>query len=153
DDAVGGADEGDVEGALRVGGLPQDLAGGRVQGGPGAAGDGLPGVRPGAAQDVGDLGGVTLGRVDAPPVGGRAVLDAAETAVARRADLGLPDDLAGSGVDRPVDTALLAGAQQLLRPAGDRVRGGEQVGPGAEVEVRPDWVDERPQVAVHRGIG
>jgi hypothetical protein len=61
DDAVGGADEGDVEGALQVGGLPQDLAGGRVQGRPGAAGDGLPGVRPGAAQGVGDLGGVTAG--------------------------------------------------------------------------------------------
>src|SRR6266536_1263837 len=53
DNAVSGADEGGVGGALRVGGLPEDLAGGRVQGGPGAAGDGLPGVRPGPAQGVG----------------------------------------------------------------------------------------------------
>jgi hypothetical protein len=46
--------------------------------------------------------------------------------------------LPGTGVG-PVHAALLTGAEQLLRPAGDRVGGGgEQVWPGAEVEVRPE---------------
>src|SRR5712672_1702370 len=52
----------------------------------GAAGDRLPGVRPGAAQGVREAGGVSLGRVDAPPVGGRAVLDAGVGYDVRRTD-------------------------------------------------------------------
>src|SRR5580704_9012526 len=113
DHAVRDADGCGVGRAVRIGGLPEDLAGGRIERGEGPGGVRLARIRPGAAERVRLVEGVALGDVDAPAVSRRAVLDAVP-GIRRGADVGLPDDLSCGGVDRPVDPTLLADAEQLL---------------------------------------
>src|SRR5262249_36193480 len=90
-----------------IGNLPDDFTGGHVERGPGAPGDRrtIVGERVRLVRVVAD------GDVDALAVGGGAPFYAAERAAG--ADDRAPHDVAGIGIESPVDAALLSEADDV----------------------------------------